>query len=437
MDKPSSLMRIHIKVFLVPVIETNERKMETEDVTDMREETVRELERLRREVKTAKEDLRVRIEYYFRVLRDKHIELVEQLEEVVHLAETQAEERQVKLNQLKITKAEVLHNLQHNELNETLVNLSRELDEKIQGLEATVDQIPSVWLEWRDEWLEGGMAGLCRLCKCVSYVNRHNPVWSGVNKGGGQKEICNPAGLSIDRDSGNIFVCDYLSARIQVFGKEGNYLRTIEPQGMTLPSFIALSLHHLFVSCEYPHSIYKLDKVSGDILCCVQTEYAMSGLSVDTDTLYVGVFGNNAISHFSVEDLLAVNMTSLNSPHITQDTSLIGLQLVPSLFVVLFKECTYPVQSFSRDGNLIHLIVSQEQLISAEYFCLDRHRNIIISDTGAHSVKVFDREGQLVATIGDKGTGPGMFNGPRGIKITNEGHIVVVDSKQSHKLQIF
>ena len=417
--------------------ETNRDRMATEIVAEMRGETARELERIRGEVVVAKDELRVRFEYYFQVLRAKHLELVAQLDEVVRVAETQVEERQVKLNQLKITKAEVSHNLQHNELNETLENVSRELDEKIRGLEATVDRIPFVWLEWCDGWLESGMAGLCRLCEGVSYVNRHNPVWSGVNIGDGQMEVSNPYGLSIDRDNGDIFVCDFGVSRIQVFGKEGNYLRTIKPQGMSRPLSIAVSLHHLFVSCFLPFSTYKLDKVSGDILCRVKTDYDMYGLSVDTDTLYAGMYETNSISHLSVEDLRSVDTTPLNSPHITQKTKLSDLKLAPSLFIVLFRKCTYPVQSFSRDGNLVHLIVSQEQLVEANYFCLDRNMNIIISDLGAHNVKVFDREGQLVATIGHEGTGPGEFCRPRGIDINKEGLIVVVDYKQSHRLQFF
>ena len=411
--------------------------MATEFVADMRKETARELERIRGEVAIAKEELRVRFEYYFQVLRGKHLELVAQLDEVVRVAETQVEDRQLKLNQLKVTKADASHNLQHNELNETLINVSRELDEKIRGLEATVDRIPSLWLEWHDGWLEGGMAGLCRLCEGVSYVNRHNPVWSGVNRGVEQTEIFTPFDLSIDRDNGDIFVSDYAAHRIQVFSKEGNYSKTIKPQGMICPYSITVTLHHLFVGCRDARSIYKLDKVSGDILCCVKTGYVIRGLSVDTDTLFVGMCGTNSIYHLSVEDLRSVELTPLNSPHITEDTSLRGLKLAPSLFIVLFHECPYSVQSFSRDGNLMHLIVSQEQLIGASCFCLDRHMNIVISDEKAHNVKVFSREGQLVATIGHKGTGPGEFRSPQGIDINKEGLVVVVDSKQSRKLQFF
>ena len=181
--------------------------MATEIGAGMREETARELERLRREVLMAKQELRDRFEYYFRVLREKHLEMEARLDEVVRVAETQVVDRQTQLDQLRITKAEVSQNLIHNKLNVTLVNVSHELDEKIQELEAIVDQIPSVWLEWRDEWLVGGMAELCRVSEGVSYVNRHNPVCSGVNLGRGQHEIDIPFALSTDRHNGDVYVC--------------------------------------------------------------------------------------------------------------------------------------------------------------------------------------------------------------------------------------
>ena len=63
--------------------------------------------------------------------------------------------------------------------------------------------------------------------------------------------------------------------------------------------------------------------------------------------------------------------------------------------------------------------------------------NIIISGNRAHNIKVFDREGQLVATIGHEGRGSGEFSSPQGIDINKEGLIVVVDLKDSHKLQFF
>ena len=59
----------------------------------------------------AKEELRVRFEYNFQELRNKHLVLVAQLDEVVRVAEIQVEDKQVKLNQLIVTKAEASHSL--------------------------------------------------------------------------------------------------------------------------------------------------------------------------------------------------------------------------------------------------------------------------------------------------------------------------------------
>ena len=411
--------------------------MATEIGAGMREETARELERLRREVLMSKQELRDRFEYYFRVLREKHLEMEAKLDEVVRVAETQVVDRQTQLDQLIITKAEVSQNLIHNKLNETLVIMSLTLDEKIQELEVIVDQVPSVWLEWRDEWLVGGMAELCRVSEGVSYVNRHNPVCSGVNRGRGQNEIDNPWGLSTDRHNGDVYVCDWKADRIQVFSREGIHQRTISPQGLSYPTEIAVTPHQLFVGCILPDRISKLDKLSGSILCSVETEDDTSGLLADSDTLYTGMSESNQICHLSLEDLTTIRVTPLNSPHITQDTILRDLRISTSLFVVLFEECNYPIQTFSRDGNLTQVITSQDQLIKASYLCVDRHLNIIVCDYGADNLKVFSIEGHLLTTIGQLGEGPGKFYSPTGIDVDKEGRIVVVDEKPSHKLQFF
>ena len=401
----------------------------------MHEETARELERIRREVSMAKEELRNRFDYYFRLLREKHLEMETRLDKVVRVAETQVVERQTQLNQLRITKADVSHNLIHNKLSETLVNFTQELDEKIQGLEAIGVQVPSVCLEWLDEWLVDGMTELCRLSEGVSYVNRHNPGWSGVNGGERQNEIYNPCGLSTDRHNGDVYVCDW-AHWIQVFSGEGIYQRTINPQGLYFPTNITVTPHHLIVSND-SSNIYKLDKLSGSILCNVGIDDTICGLSADTDTLYAGMCESNQISHLSLEDLATIRVTPLNSPHVTHDTTLQDLKIATFLFIVLFGNCNYPIQTFSRDGNLLQVITSQDQLIGASYFCVDRHLNIIVSNSKDHNLKIFSIEGHLLTIIGQEGGGPGKFYCPHGIDVDKDGRIVVVDQKESHRLQFF
>ena len=411
--------------------------MATENVSGIREETARELERIRREVLMAKQELRDRFEYYSHVLRDKHLEMEARLDEVVRVAETQVADRQTKLNQLIITKAEVSQNLIHNELNETRVNVSRELDEKIQGLEANADQVPSVWLEWRDEWLESGMTELCHVCEGVSYANRHNPVWSGVYAGEEQTELSMPYALATDRHNGDVYVSDYNGFKIHVFSREGIRYKIIALQGLFYIDAISVTPHQLFVKGSGPNRIYKLDKMSGNFMCSVELDFLIFGLTADATTLYSGMCESNQISHFSLEDLTTIRVTPLNSPHITQDTILQDLKIATSIFVVLFWHSNYPIQTFSLEGNLIQTIASRNQLIEAYYLCVDRHFNIIVSDAKADNLKVFSIEGHLLTTIGQRGDGPGEFRRPKGIDIDKEGRIVVVSFKRSHILQFF
>ena len=299
-------------------------------------------------------------------------------------------------------------------------------------------KVPSVWLEWSDEWLEGGMRELCSVCEGVSYVHRQTPVWTCECEGEGQNLLHCSRGLVTDKDNGELFVCDNLANRIQVYDKDGNYQRSIV-QKVLLDAFgIAVTPHQLFVSCAAsPYCVLKLDKLSGDIMNSVTLDDHISGITTDTDTLYGGVYYRNRILHLSLEDMRTIKTTTLNSPYIRQNTGLQDLKVTTSLFVVLFHFSNKPIQTFSREGNLVRIIASEEQLEVLSFLCLDRHFNIVVSDCAAHNLKVFSLEGDLIAIIGHGGTGPGELYRPMGIDVNKDGRIAVVDNKDTHMLHYF
>ncbi len=47
-------------------------------------------------------------------------------------------------------------------------------------------------------------------------------------------------------------------------------------------------------------------------------------------------------------------------------------------------------------------------------------KRLFVSDTQAHAIKVFDLQGNLVSTLGERGEGPGQFNYPTHIAVTHE-----------------
>ena len=61
---------------------------------------------------------------------------------------------------------------------------------------------------------------------------------------------------------------------------------------------------------------------------------------------------------------------------------------------------------------------------------------IYLVDTGSHEVKVFARDGALLRRVGGRGTGPGKFNYPTMIWMTEAGEFMVSDSL-NFRTQVF
>ena len=58
---------------------------------------------------------------------------------------------------------------------------------------------------------------------------------------------------------------------------------------------------------------------------------------------------------------------------------------------------------------------------------VDNNGNIYVLDRKAFHIKVFDKEGQFLRTIGKKGQGPGEMQRPRDIDITPQGELLIND----------
>ena len=87
------------------------------------------------------------------------------------------------------------------------------------------------WLEveWKREQLEQSLVDVCKVVKMKErpfrtedYSLKLHPVW--YHEATGSSVIEDPRQLAIDTVSGNIFVADYSTKKIQVFDKAGHYL---------------------------------------------------------------------------------------------------------------------------------------------------------------------------------------------------------------------
>lgn len=92
------------------------------------------------------------------------------------------------------------------------------------------------------------------------------------------------------------------------------------------------------------------------------------------------------------------------------------------------------VYAFDRKGKLRFAV---EGLSRPTGIAVNRASGeLLVTDTGAHDIKVYDLKGKFVKTLGSRGDGAGQFNYPVDVFTDKNGYIYVADS-MNFRLQIF
>ena len=85
--------------------------------------------------------------------------------------------------------------------------------------------------------------------------------------------------------------------------------------------------------------------------------------------------------------------------------------------------------SFNRIGSIQGLKIPSE-------ITTDHQANIYVTTFGDHKLHKFTTDGRHVKSVGGKGTTPGMFNFPNGIRTSTDNHIFVCDTG-NNRIQVF
>jgi sugar lactone lactonase YvrE len=100
------------------------------------------------------------------------------------------------------------------------------------------------------------------------------------------------------------------------------------------------------------------------------------------------------------------------------------------------------VRVYSKvDGKLLFTIprdpkAKDNKLFSPTNLAIDSQGRLLVSDTGAFAVRIYDLEGNYLSSIGQQGVAPGLFARPKGIATDRKGLIYVVDAA-TQVVQIF
>ncbi len=201
--------------------------------------------------------------------------------------------------------------------------------------------------------------------------------------------LVKPYGLLL-RD-GQIFVCDTMAGAIQIFDLAKKRARSVSPRG------------------------------EGRLQTPIN-------LTIDADgTRYVADSGRNQVVILGKDDTYQGAIGTKDEMRPT-DVALTA----DRIYVADVKG--HMVKVYSKADHKLLFNIPKEakaekgQLFSPTNLAIDDNGRLLVSDTGAFSVKVYDLEGNYQRAIGQQGVAPGLFARPKGIAVDRQHVLYVVDA---------
>ena len=155
------------------------------------------------------------------------------------------------IKQLRIVRDNAVSVMTSNLLGEDLDPIKEGFEAKIRSKEEMKVQSLNVKLiEFRcpSEQIMKGIEETDLIELLPEYVGRENPILKKCSQGRKNGQFMNPRGISIDRNTNEVYVVDQSNNRIQVMSINGNYLRSFTHEYLKAPYGISLSDNEVFVT---------------------------------------------------------------------------------------------------------------------------------------------------------------------------------------------
>ena len=341
----------------------------------------------------------------------------------------------------------------HNELHSMQGRIVAELEVKRAQLQTNVPPPQEVRFLCDTRDLEGHIARLGEIVRLEipptppmpaipDYAAFQQPIVAVGKLGSAPGELKYPQGVSVELESGHIYVSDWGNSRIQIFSQTGDYLNQFSHQHLKSPQGILIHLDNIYVTDTHQHAIF-LFKLP-DLTMVKRVEKEGSGKKEFNDPRQLAISPNQ---HLYVADtdnnrlqILSANLAFQGSLRHQTMTTPVDVKFSNNEIFVLSIRDNPCIHVFSLSGEKSRSLVTRGgigmQVKEAFFFCLDGHNNIVISDRSAHKIKVFSPEGDLLHTIGQQGQQAGMFYLPTGIAINNN-KLICLSHNFSFGLQIY
>ena len=338
--------------------------------------------------------------------------------------------------------------LQMNELRELQERLLIEIEQKLAEVRVPQPETRAVF-RGNCGQLEQVIAGVGEVVEeevpVVPRYEQMRPIVAVGKKGQAPGELWDPCGVAIDENTNLIYVTEGLdSCRVSIFSETGEFINTFSHQDMRQPYGIATHRDNLYVTDTEVDAVFQFQiEVDMRLVAKLGSEgsdmghfNSPRGLTVSTNgDVFIADWNNNRIQilddslHFQRE----ITHQTMKHPR--------DVQLTPDEVYVLcgVSPC---ILVFSHAGEKIRQLITWGygmgmQIELANFFCLDRKQNLLISNWLNNEVRIFSKEGTHLHTIGEHGHGVGMFVLPKGIVLTKNLKLIIVSRNSSYSLQIF
>ena len=234
--------------------------------------------------------------------------------------------------------------------------------------------------------------------------------------GGQGRRLQSPAGVAVDGED-NIYVADSQRGMVLVYDQYGRFVRLIgDVHGENQyqhPSGIAIDRKagHLYLADSPRHLIFMLD-LKGNLLKRVGKQWDDSGRGELKQRNKVGpeAFDYPTEIVLGDQEIAVLDRGGTRVQIMDLECNLLGGFSV--------RNATY--QSADRESGL----------------GVDQEGDIYFSDVGASEVRVYSRNGELLASFGHPGSRMGEFSAPRGLWIDASNLLYVVDTANV-RVQLF
>ncbi|KAI6654156.1 hypothetical protein LOD99_3001 [Oopsacas minuta] len=276
-----------------------------------------------------------------------------------------------------------------------------------------------------------------------NYSAFQQPVVVVGKRGSGPGELDWPRGVSIDTESGHIYVADMDNSRIQIFSQEGEHLNQFGCQHLFKPSGILINQDNIYVTDTGHHAIFQF-KLS----CLTMIKQVGSKGSGGEEFDSPRQLAISPNQHLYVPDdhnhRLQIMTTNLEFNGSLQHQTMsrpFDVKFTNNEMFVLSAVDNPCIHVFTLSGEKTRSLITRGengmQIKMACFFCLDGHNNLLISDLWTDNIKVYSPEGDLLHTIGQQGHQAGMFDYPKGIALHKNSKLISLSDNANFALQIF